>query len=332
MDSLPIYDNLPWETIASALQGTLSADEDLRFREWLALSPDNQHTYDRLQQIWKDKLADYAYYREADEEKAWEALQRTMFQHSGGKVASMSTRWLAAAAILLLVVGAGWWYLSRKSAGILYETALEQKKLSLPDGSTIVISPETRIRVASDYNKTGRTVVLSAGEAHFEVSHQSQLPFTVDADVVTVKDIGTSFSVQKTADSIKVTVTAGKVAFLKKETGESRELSAGSSLTYYNAVQRFGDIRSTGSSISSAGSLRFDNTPLFEIIAALQKMSGKKISLSNAALGQKRLTVHLDGESVDNAVNIICASLNLESTVKDDIYILSSRDSVIHNY
>jgi transmembrane sensor len=327
MNPLPIYNDLPWEMIASALLGTLSASEALSFKEWLALSPGNQNTYNRLQEIWTDKMTDYSLYREANEDKAWDTLQKALSQRSGGKVISLFSRWLAVAAIFLLVAGAGWWYYTQNNIGIVYKTALEQKKLSLSDGSTVLINPETRILVANGYNKTGRTIILEAGEAHFDISHQAQLPFIVDADVITVKDIGTSFSVQKTPDSIKVTVTAGKVAFLKKETGESRELSAGSHLTYYINARRWGNMNSV-----DVGSLRFDDTPLSQIITALEKKYGKKIDLADPMLGQKRLTIHLDGESLDEALKIICTSLNLESVKTNDIYLLSSGDNVIQNH
>lgn len=340
MDSQSTYDDLPWELIVSALQGHLSPDEDLRFRQWLALSADNRQKYDRLQQLWTEGMADYVFYRAADEAKAWEALRgrlgdRIPMQEPAtiagapGKRVQMIRQWVAVAAVFLGTIGAGWWYLSGRNAPVLYETALnEQKKISLPDGSTVVIHPQTRIRVAHDYNKAGRTVILTAGEAHFEVSHQAQQPFIVDMDAVSVKDIGTGFTVQKTKDSIKVMVSGGKVAFIKKGTGEYHELAAGSSLIFYVTEHRFGDMKATVPVDSGAGSLRFDNAPLSEVIAALQVASGKKISLTDPALGQKRLTVHLDGESFDNALKIICASLNLEYAEKNGVYILKSRNSV----
>ncbi|HZE84428.1 MAG TPA: FecR domain-containing protein, partial [Puia sp.] len=336
MDVQPTYDNFPWDLIGSALQGTLSPDEDLQFRQWLGLSPDNQQKYDRLQQTWKDGLADYIYYQAADESKAWEAIRariadKGVIGASFGKKTPVINRWAVAAAILLFV-GAGWWYLARKDASILYETALnEQKKISLPDGSTLILSAQTHIQLDPGFNKLGRTVMLAAGEAHFDVSHQPELPFIVEMDAVRVKDIGTNFTIRKTPDSIKVTVSGGKVAFIIKETGESRELTAGSTLTFYVTEHRFGDIKAADPADKGAGSLRFDNSPLSDVITALQKTSGKKISLNDSLLGQKRLTVHLDGESFDNAIEIICASLDLEYAEKDGGYILKSKNPAAHN-
>jgi len=346
MDSQSTYDDLPWELIVSALQGELSPEDDLRFRAWLASSRSNQEKYEQLLRTWKDGMADYAVYQEGDESKAWEALQGKMgdkgttedrsrigeesIGKNGNGVIPIK-RWMAAAAaaVLLLVAGAGWWYMSGRSA-IQYETANEQKKISLPDGSTVVLNPQTHIRLARNYNISARTVILITGQAHFDISHQAQRPFVVDMDAASVRDIGTSFTVEKTKDSIAVTVSEGKIAFIKKENGESREISAGGAICLYTSEYRSGKIRAT-EPVGSPDTLRFDNAPLSEVIAALQKISGKKILLNDTLIGQKRLTVRLGGESFEDALKIICASLNLEYTGKNREYILKTRDTATHN-
>jgi transmembrane sensor len=358
MDPQPKYDHFPWDAIVAALQGSPSPDETLQLQEWLALSPDHRQQFHRLQHLWKDELVDYAVYREADENRAWDRLHRTIdatrsaeppveiepsiekgaarsFTDAGaispaslGRTIPMS-RWIAVAAIFLLTVGATWWYLYGKNAPIQYETALnERKKISLPDGTTVVLSPQTHLQLAPDFNRSGRTVIIIAGEAYFEVVHQAQLPFMVDMDGVRVKDIGTSFTVQRSKDSIKVTVSGGKVALTKTETGESRELSAGTALCFYLKGQRFGKIKTTGvvrAAGGNVGSLRFDNSSLSDVIAVLQKLSGRKIVLEDPAIAEKRLTINLEKESFDNDLEIICAALNLEYTEKNGVYILKNQ-------
>jgi len=334
MDSLPSYDNFPWELIVAALQDTLAPDEELMFREWLALNQENREQFEKLQQLWKEGLTDYVFYREADEVKAWEALRQRIGggrEVSGSRVVSafpskrlpVMGRRMAVAALVLFVAGAGWWYFARENAPLLYETAGEQKKMSLPDGSSIVIEPQTRIRVARDYNKTGRTVILDSGKAQFAVAHQAQLAFTVDVDVASIKDIGTTFTVQRTRDRIRVTVSGGKVAFIQKATGESREIAAGRSLVFYPTEHRFGDILPAD---SGTDSMRFYNAPLSGVIAALEKVFGKKITIKDTALGQKRLTADLNGVAFADAMKIVCVSLNLDYAENNGGYWLKARD------
>ncbi len=339
MDSLPTYDNFPWELIVAALQGTLAPEEELIFREWLALNQENREQYEQLQQMWKEGLTDYVFYREADEGRGWEALRQRISSGqeirgsqemgSNGVVEAFPPRrlpvigrWMVAAAVLLLLAGGGLWYFARRNAPLVYTTAGEQKKMSLPDGSLMVIEPQTRIRIARDYNKTGRTVILDSGKAQFAVAHQAQLAFTVDVDVASIKDIGTTFTVQKTTDSIQVTVSNGKVAFIQKATGESREIAAGRSLVFYPAEHRFGEIRPAD---GDTDSMRFHNAPLSGVLAAMQEVFGKKITINDSALGQKRLTADLNGVAFADAMKIVCASLDLDYAEKNGSYMLKAR-------
>jgi ferric-dicitrate binding protein FerR (iron transport regulator) len=133
MDPLPTYDHFPWELIVAALQGTLAPEEELIFREWLASSQENREQYEKLQQLWKEGLADYVIYREADEAKAWEALRqrigaRGVVSAVPPKRLPVMGRWMAVAALVFVVAGAGWWYFARPNASLLYVTASGQKK------------------------------------------------------------------------------------------------------------------------------------------------------------------------------------------------------------
>jgi transmembrane sensor len=334
MDSLPTYDNFPWELIVAALQDTLAPEEELILRDWLALNQENRTQYEKLQQLWKEGLADYVFYRGADEVKAWEALRQRI---GGSRIVSaippkrlpVMGLWMAVATLFLLVAGAGWWYFARQNAPLLYETADKEKKVSLSDGSFMVIEPRTRIRVAHDFNQSDRTVVLESGKAQFVVAPQAQLPFTVDADVASIKDIGTIFTVQKTTDSIQVTVSSGKVAFIQKETGKSLDIAAGRSLVFYPMEHRFGDIRPVA---GKTASMRFYNAPLSDIIATLQEAFDKKITINDAALGRKRVTADLNGIPYADAIKIVCASLNLDYVEKNGRCLLTARDSPAHKH
>ncbi len=331
MNSLPTYDNLPWELIVSALQDKLAPEEDSLFQQWLAEGPDNRLQYEKLQQLWSEGLADYVHYREANENTAWEVVRQRI---GGGRVVNafptkrspVMGRWMAAAVLMLVVVG-GLWYFSRQHSALVYATAGEQKTMSLPDGSQLVIEPQTRIRVTGDYNKTDRTIILDSGKAQFAVAHQGQLVFTVDVDVASIKDIGTIFTVQKTKDSIQVTVSSGKVAFIQKSTGETREVAAGNSLVFYPTDNRFGEIHPTD---ERSESLRFHDAPLSGVIAALQQVFGKKITITDSALGQKRLTADLNGLPLADALKIVGTSLNLDYTEESGDILFKSKDSPTH--
>ena len=326
MDALQTNDNFPWELIVSALQGTLTPAEEPMFREWLGMDQRNADHFQRLQQMWSEGLRDYAFYEAADETSAWDNLQ----QKIGKSLPFVARRpivpigrWAAVAASVLLLAGAAWWFTREQNKPGSYETASEQQKLALPDGSMVTIGPRTKIRVAGDYNKGSRTVVLESGKAEFSVAHGPQSTFTVDMDVASVSDIGTEFSIQRTKDSIVVSVSSGKIAFVEKETGESRQVGAGASLVYYPHEHRFGETEPGNDRIDA---MRFKDTPLSVVITAMEGVYHKKITLNDPSLGQKRLTADLTGLDFADAIKIVCASLNLAYTEANGNYLLKPRD------
>ena len=326
MDSRPTYNEIPWQLIISALQGELSPEENVRFGEWLAASPVNRETYEQLLNMWKEEMADYSMYRQADETQGWEAFQRKLqstqeekpiiARRGFGRQPSRLRHWSIAAVLVLLTAGTALWYISGKDEGLQYETAIgEQRTLSLPDGSTLVLQSNTRVRVAGNYNKTTRTITLLGGKASFDVAHQQQRPFVVEMDAATVKDIGTSFTIDKSPDSITVAVSQGKIAFTEKVTGAMRELGAGEAVCLYTSLERRGEVRAS-KTIEDSTSLRFDNAVLTTVISALEKRFGRQILLGDTSIAQRRLTVHLDGESFDDALKTICFSLHLQYSME----------------
>lgn len=336
MDASSI-NNIPWELIIGALQNNLSDQEQEKLQQWLTSGAENQDTYNRIRQLWEEDLMGYTYYKAANENNAWQALRSKMERREPGIVTpavvqigrsrkQQLMRWGAIAAAVLVLVGAGllWWIY--KPDITMYQTAMnESKQIILPDSSTVLLQPQSRMIVSQHFNKTNRTIMLEQGAALFDVKHKS-LPFIVDMEKSSVRDLGTSFSIRKGADSIKVTVMNGKVAFTKKATKETLELSAGMMVSSDTKEGNFGRIALVDVSLSGVKpSLHFSNTALADVVVALEKVHGKRIVLENNNVAAKRLGAQLDGVDFERALKIICTSLNLEYVEKDGVYTLKEK-------
>lgn len=83
----------------------------------------------------------------------------------------------------------------------------------LDDGSVLRIGPGTRLRWSFDADQ--RVIVLSRGEAVFEVARDPARPFIVTTEVGDVRALGTAFGVSLNASTAVVTVAQGKVAVSK---------------------------------------------------------------------------------------------------------------------
>jgi transmembrane sensor len=325
-------DNIPWDLVTAGLQRDLTLNENERFQLWLSENPENREKYDQLLQTWNRDLADYAIYNTINEQAAWDDLKSRLEKKVQAIVVSgefanrrpgIMRRWIAVAAILLIVSVGLFRYVNNHINRLVYETGHnEQQKISLRDGSSIIMHPETKIQVANQYNNGNRTIILVSGEAFFEVKHQEQVPFIVNLGDYSVKDIGTSFTIRKTKDSIRVIVNTGRVVFIRNSSQEARELAAGMVLS---CVARATNPDISIDSTAFNQSLRFENTPLLEVVNLLQLAYGKRIVLGDAGLGQKRLTANLGGESFEHAIEIICGSLSLEYAEKNDVYLLRDK-------
>ncbi|GAC1598749.1 MAG: FecR family protein [Chitinophagaceae bacterium] len=292
MDDLSKYD-IPWELITASLLQDLSAEEASQLQQWLSADTANQEKYNRLAQIWHGDLADFSVYQSADETTGWEALQKKSAALSlpaiqspvvvtgqfTGRMAGMR-KWVAVAAVFILTIGVVYWYSGAGNKELVYQTAAnEQKNITLPDGSTILLKPLSQVTVAGTYNKQTRKVTLVNGEAFFSVIHQPQLPFIVNAGPSTIRDIGTSFTIRKTGTTIKVAVVTGKVAFTGNKTNESRELSEGMAISYDIPAGRFDEAPVLGIPASDSTTLlHFDSTPLSEVINIVQKVYRRKMA------------------------------------------------------
>ena len=139
-----------------------------------------------------------------------------------------------------------------------------------------------------------------------------------------VSDIGTSFTVRRGADKIHVAVTSGKVAFVKLATKEKRELVAGSGVTFDVKNESFGIINKVDVTDNGAGLLKFEDTPLSEAVASIERVYGEKISISDK-IANRKITAQLNGMTFDSVIKVICGSFGLEYSVENGVYILKEK-------
>lgn len=130
-----------------------------------------------------------------------------------------------AASFLLAVVCGFAWHLSCFDG--TYQTAVGQHRtIMLPDGSRMYLNTGTHLAV--HYTPLSRHIALVQGEALFDVAKNKMRPFVVRAGEVSVRAVGTSFSVRTyPGGELNVTVREGVVAIGPAGTGQKLSLSAG---------------------------------------------------------------------------------------------------------
>ena len=86
----------------------------------------------------------------------------------------------------------------------------EQRSYRLADNSLVHLNTDSAVTIR--YSPTERLVVLTSGEADFEVFHEPKRAFRVLAGPAEVVDVGTKFDVRLGPDATVVTVVEGRVA------------------------------------------------------------------------------------------------------------------------
>jgi transmembrane sensor len=113
-----------------------------------------------------------------------------------------------AASVAAVGATAAWRYASDVD---LYHTRLgERRVITLADGSRIHLNTASAVEVAM--RKDSRRIRLVKGEALFEVAHDANRPFLVDAGAARLRAVGTAFNVRIRDSVVELTVTEGVVA------------------------------------------------------------------------------------------------------------------------
>jgi len=121
-----------------------------------------------------------------------------------------AVQWGGLAAALAL--GSALWFLTpHRTPTVEYftATATAPREVALRDGSVMNVNKESDVAV--QLTAAVRRVTLARGEAHFAVAHDTARPFIVTAGGVSVRAVGTAFSVRLGETGVEVLVTEGRV-------------------------------------------------------------------------------------------------------------------------
>jgi transmembrane sensor len=187
--------------------------------------------------------------------------------------------------------------------------------LRLADGSSMVLAPESKLWVPSDFGGVAREVRLQ-GEAYFDVVHDSTRPFVVHTEESITRVLGTQFSVRayRADRRVDVIVRSGRVS-LRAERGATAteavitrgQLARLDSLGVTTVVQQ-ADVEQALA--WTDGRLVFDKEAFREIIPQLERWYHLRIQLADSTLAARRITASFGNESEDQVLDALALLLN----------------------
>ncbi|TWB49991.1 FecR family protein [Nitrospirillum viridazoti] len=268
----------------------LTPEEEAAFQAWLAADPGHRDSYQALHATLEDPALAEAM---AGLDAAPPAARRPA-SHAIPRAIPRARRLLpglalaACAALALVVV---WPNIDRYMATPLrYETAGGQgRTVTLPDGTALNLNGDTVVEARLGHGH--RWLTLSRGEAYFDVAHDSDRPFEIEAGgraAITV--LGTAFDVDLTRDVVELSVYRGRVRFTAAGAGTGRELTAGQRAAVHNGqLQSLADFNPAAEDWRQ-GWLETEGITLGRLAERLSRRSALPIVLTDSRLATRQIS------------------------------------------
>lgn len=269
-----------------------SIDHD-QLDAWLAEHPTHRQEFERLSNMWNtlDRTKPLLEVELGEAEALWEQDHSNLVPASRLPLWQWSRLPVPASALAVFLLVTSWWWLAQPPAAILYQTTKgEQREVALADGSLVMLNTETKIAVQFS-NKT-RSVLLDQGEAWFTVTHDQRRPFRVQVANGAIRDIGTQFIVNKSAQKVQVSVLEGIVEVGLIASGESSGtprptiLHQGEQVWYGTDghLSEIGPFNRTTVGAWKEGKLIFQAQPLEEVLMEVARYRSEEIRLLDPSL------------------------------------------------
>jgi len=301
----PLVEAAAWRARLTGQNG----DNNPAFEAWLAADPAHAAAWKRVQEPWKS-VGGHASAPEMVE------LRRAALAHAhqaSRRRRSFTKKIGVAAGIFALITGAAvLWQMMQPD---VYSTRIgERRVVTLADGSQIALDSQSEVRV--HYNRNGRDLTLSSGQARFKVAHNPQRPFSVTAEGHKVVATGTAFNVDLFGPSVLVTLIEGHVIVLAPE---NIALDAGQQLVLSElAPPSISKINIERAMAWENGEVIFENDSLATVVARMNRYAQRPLVIADDRTSQLRISGVFHTGDVNGFVSTIVSYLPVRAEKAPD--------------
>lgn len=285
------------EVLTAYLKGELDPAQITRVEEWYDASPANRKMLGEVYYLLfiNDRLSAA---EQIDVERSLRELKARMHARRPKTGSGRRIAWrVAAAAVIAVAAVTGFRGISsvaeRLSKPVMISTQLgERSQVVLPDGTKVWLNSCSRVEYSSPLFSRKRQVSMD-GEAYFEVAHNKNAPFIVEADGLNVQVLGTRFNIRCNDDKHCVTTVLFEGSVMAYAVGSEHENIhlRPSQAVYFNTQTKrmtLSDCTDAGNSIDwIVGRLHFNQLPFSEIAAELERYFNVEIVFKNESLRQE---------------------------------------------
>lgn len=315
------------------------------WQNWRCQHPTKEPAFDEaaalLRLLLNAELPAPAALKHAELAKLWHALHEQPVRPAAqpalrtSRAARRVRQWRLALLSLLVLTLAGLglrssWRRPAPASWIRYAAGPDQPRaLTLPDGSRVVLSARSALRLAATWPTGQAREVWLTGGAYFDVRHTAparlktvaaaapNAKFVVHIGPLDVAVLGTQFNVLSQGTATKVVLSSGQVQLSRRWAGHLDQvlLKPGEQASYDTAAPQAPlvarPVRAALYAAWASGQLDFDDTPMADIITLLQDTYGLKISLTNPRLAGQRLSGSVPTYDLDVLLTTLGKSLDV---------------------
>jgi ferric-dicitrate binding protein FerR (iron transport regulator) len=313
-----------------------SAAEARAVRAWLANPANASQAH-----VWMTQYAQLLEQEgEPEQMPDFEAVQADLLVRLGlapapPKRRRRTTYWAAAAALIIgLLAGSAWLWQTRPTPALATELTThngELRTVQLPDGSSVTLNANSRLRYAAAWPASGPREVWVDGEAFFSVKHlPNNQRFRVHTTGnFTVEVLGTKFTVYRRHAQARVVLLSGKV---RVDFDDHRQpdvlLKPGELLQTADARPRqlvHHAVQTPQYAAWTEKKMVFKNTPIAELATQLRDTYGIVVEVTDPAMSRQKITGTVPLGDLDLLCQTLEASFQFKVVRQDGRIVLSPR-------
>ncbi|MDH7463907.1 FecR domain-containing protein [Chitinophagaceae bacterium 26-R-25] len=245
---------------------------------------------------------------------------------------------LVAASFLLVAATSVWLFLKHENQNV-YLTEVktvsgEIKRITLPDGSTVVLNANSVLKVPKVWRDNGKRNVWIEGEAYFTVAKKkvSADIFIVHTKDVDIEVLGTKFNVNTRNDQSTVALEEGKVQLAVKDIAPSKAgkkelpvvMKPGEvAVVNKNDVVKL-DADSTINMYSgwAHNEFHFNYTSMPEVARLIQDTYGYGVVISDSTLWRVKISGEFRAGNIEDMAKVLEVILKKKITIKDKTLVI----------
>ncbi|BCW90902.1 Protein FecR [Alphaproteobacteria bacterium SO-S41] len=273
------------------LQEDAPVEDWQAFTTWLEADPANQAAYNAVEAAWIE-VEDFPEALNLPAAIPLPSIRRAPARRGfwiGGALAAAAA---VAVAVVVVRQPAG-----EQLAGSFKTDATSTRVVKLGDGTQVSLNRSTELSVALQSGR--RDVILTSGEASFDVASDHSRPFHVTAGGHDIRVTGTEFNVVEHDKHLTVTVRRGSVVVEDLTTRAVNTLEAGTqlSLAEGGAAGTVEQVDAADAFAWQDGNLIYKNAPLTAVAADLSRYFGHPVKVTDSAASiQVSAVLQIDAE------------------------------------